>query len=240
MIGLLYKDFISTKGKMILGFTLLQLVIISGLHFIYMDNMELEIMIIYLLSASMVILFGVILFYLDVALVKSDSQKQMDYFLSTPIDRSSYVKSKYIYVLSAFVLVTVVMIIEMLIIKTGLNSVDAEKLINNLWNIFPVFLGVFMICSAIELPFYFGLGASVGKAVKEGFWIGLMFLCVAYLLFGDLDIIKNMNLSVLVKLIMKDEKSLKLLQILAPCVGCGVFVLSYLLSNILFQKKPRH
>lgn len=240
MIGLLYKDFIATKGKMILGFMLLQLVIISGLHFIYMDNMELEIMIIYLLSASMVILFGVILFYLDVALVKSDSQKQMDYFLSTPIDRSSYVKSKYIYVLSAFVLVTVVMLIEMLIIKNGLQSVAAQKLISALWKMFPIILGVCMVCSAIELTFYFGLGADVGKAVKEGFWIGLMFLCVAYLLFGDLDIIKNMNLSVLVKLIMKDEKSLKLLQVLSPCVGCEIFALSYLLSNIIFIKKPRH
>ena len=142
--------------------------------------------------------------------------------------------------MSAFILVTVVMLIEMLIIKNGLQSVAAQKLIRALWKMFPIILGVCMVCSAIELTFYFGLGADVGKAVKEGFLIILLFLCVAYLLFGDLDIIKNMNLSVLVKLIMKDEKSLKLLQVLSPCVGCGVFALSYLLSNIIFIKKPRH
>lgn len=230
MIGLLYKDFIATKGKILLGAGLIQFILIAIMRFVFKNDIEAEIMIIYLFSGCMFLLFGFIIFFLNISLLKSDNEKQVTYYLSTPVKRSDYVTSKYLYLFITYAFISVIIVLEVLIVKTDLISTDAQKIMNNLWKIMPILIGVFMICTAVELPFYFGLGVDRGKNVKEGLIIILLFIMVAYLFFGDLSVLDNFNLSKLLDLLIKNKNLLQIMQIATPLAAIGLFGVSYFVS----------
>ncbi|MGN0374413.1 MAG: ABC-2 transporter permease, partial [Butyrivibrio sp.] len=165
MKGLLYKDFIAVKGKIFLFLTIAQLLLLSLLK-ITVTDMEIEMIIVNIFVCIMVILFGQVIFFLETSLIKADSKKQTDYILSLPVEKKEYVASKYIYILGAFVYITVICAVEILILKAGQESGDVVLLLEKTWDILPVIAGGFAIVCAVELPFYFILGMEKGAAVK--------------------------------------------------------------------------
>ena len=102
MAGLLYKDFVSLKGKIYVAVVLAVLVLAMVLRILlppsYIDELlwALSVLIIFLL-------YLLVVEKIEISLIAADEgRKQKQYFLSLPISRRQYVASKYLFLLLTF------------------------------------------------------------------------------------------------------------------------------------------
>ncbi len=236
MIGLIYKDIIATKSKIFIMAAILQMALVVLLHFTCKGDTETEVMLSYFASAAMVVMLMLIVFGLETSVLKTDDNRQTDYYLSTPVSKYKYVASKYAYLIGAFLLTTVISIAEIAICK---NSEYGRDTARQVWKLMPVIIGACVAVCALELPFYFAFGTGSGSAVKTGLIFILMFVLIAYSLFGDLTIMDNFDFSKIVKFLTQ-KGLMKKIQILTPVIGSGLFFLSYTISSLLFVRREKY
>ncbi len=236
MIGLLYKEFIATKSRMFVVFSILHLILISVLALGSNGNGETEVITIYLYSLYFVIVFILIFSYIGIALVKSDNQKQIEYYLSTPIKHKEYIIEKYIFLLGVFAFVTIIMVTEGLIIKNNISIDVSHNMMKNLWKLLPVIIGTAMICMAVEIPVYYIFGVDRGKSVITGFVVIILFVFVGYLFFGDLSVLDELNLSKLLEILNNNKKILRTMQFAVPAGALCLTFISSLVSMSFFER----
>lgn len=230
MKGLLYKDFIASNDKYYVFFAALQFIIVIFLRIMMKNDAGTEVGAVYVFSIFLMCPI-MIIFFMAEALLKNDSKKQITYIISTPITRKEYTKAKYIYVFIAFVLISLIGIVEYLLLKSGVKISNSKKLLDNIGKMIPIIIASCMFIVSIELPFYFKLGVEKGKAIKEGFILIVFFVFMGYVFFGDLDVFNNLDLLKLLEKLIGDKKNMIYVQIGAPIVAMGVYVLSYFISK---------
>ena len=59
---------------------------------------------------------------------------------------------------------------------------------------------------------------------------------MAYVFFGDLDVLKNMDILKLIEKLIGDKKNMIYVQIGAPVVTLGAYVVSYFISKKVLKK----
>ena len=106
--------------------------------------------------------------------------------------------------------------------------------LNTIRGFLPYFNGTALAVCAFEYPFYFAFGVNKGKIIKEGLFIALMFAVMAYMFFGDLDVIFNLDLN---KILNNSKAITKTLKWAFPMGGLVLYITSFFLSKLIFTKK---
>lgn len=236
MIGLLYKEFVATKSKLFVIFSILHLILVSAMAMGNNGDGGMEVGTIYLYSLYLVIVFILVFSYIGVTLVKNDSQKQIEYYLSTSIEHKEYIIVKYIFLSGVFAFVTIIMVIEGLIVKSNLSVDVSQNMMKDFWELLPAVIGISMICMAAELPVYYAFGVDKGRMLIQGFLIILLFVFVGYLFFGDLSILDELNLSKLLKILNNNKKILRIMQFAVPIAAVCLTMVSCVVSVLFFKR----
>lgn len=246
MGGLLYKDFVAVKGKMmvliwvgvIVGFTALRILFpgsSAGVDWLAKnDDGE----VVNMVDAMFVILYCLILFYMvlsinqyEGSMVEGDRKnKLINYFNSMPFNKNTYYASKYIFLgIVVYVFMSAAYMLQ--IVCTAfcvdglfLGYLDAAGML-----ILPAF-SISLLFAAIELPMYIIWGKEKAMLVKDIVILVIAYFVVGYLFFGDLSWVDNINPQAIVNWIQRHQFGVTLLQVFSPVIVLGLYYLSYLLT----------
>lgn len=245
MTGLLYKDFISIKGKKL---TVVYLVIFAVNIIMRLvmphvfrlvkgvDTDMADMMADGLYWAAGLLLFitvyGAVVNAWPTKLIEDDKTrgKVIDYYSSLPVKKDQYIASHYILIgISSYVVFSLTMI--WYVVGSSLNSSEKTSL---LWPVtMPivfefVYLGI--IFAAIDLGAYISLGTSKGKIVRVALALIVGTAILWFIFFGDIEKVKNMKTEMIFEWITAHQFELSLSEILGPFAVLAIYYLSYRIS----------
>lgn len=238
MTGLLYKDFVAVKGKIYAAVCLaVTAAAVLSVMLIPSDEVS-DNFIWYGIMCVIALGYFALVGKLEISLMEVDEgRRRKNYILSLPVSKNKYIASKYILLLSAFYILMFIGILLSAVLKVGRGSADIIHKSDVMLSIMPIIVSVILVIPSIEMPFFAALGGKKGMRIKTGIMIGLFFLVVAYMLFGDLTIFNKISIERLVKYLISHKNVLRKLQIPAICISAGLYYLSYRVSCMLFARK---
>ena len=237
MLGLLYKDYIAVKGKYFLMALFGHLLLVAAIRLTVVDEV-LDHVLPALVMMMLFCLAAVLPLFFELSLMKADEgRKQKQYFLSLPVSRRQYVASKYIFLAIAFYIIQSVATFEFLMCQVNMKSEEMTAKLSTFQMLVPIFIAICMLICALELPFFVGMGVKKGMVAKEGVIFIVLFLGVAYIMFGDLSIIEEASVMSLIDYFMKHPEISLTVQVLSPIVSILLYYVSYLISARLFEGK---
>lgn len=245
MAGLLYKDFVGIKGKiivMILGlatifFLVVRIIFPGGTDGRtqyaneFVSDGEVNDIILMLCVLMLIFVGFFMISSWTVAICRNDEKCKARQFVNAlPLAKNSYIASKYIFIAIA---VYVMFSLEQIwtIIFSGMAG---ENGIASLATTAGMFLtsisSASMLLAAIELPFYFTFGVKKGSAIKVAILCLLFFAVAYYMMFGDLSIIENWDIYVLVEWTENHMTFMSFLSVISPIVVLAIYWISYRLT----------
>lgn len=195
MAGLLYKDFVSVSGKKFLGiiigltavFTVLRIAFPgtadSMFFMVGTEEGETVNLFDYLFPGSFAVLlisvFGIINSWVGKIVEGDDKNKIRGYLSALPLEKNTYVASKYIFIgISAYVFMSVAIIWE-----TVANGFCRKGMISDTLSaigaLIPSVMCLVLLSAAIELPMFLTLGKSKAMLIKTAI-ITLMLYYLSY------------------------------------------------------------
>lgn len=200
MKGLLYKDFIACKGKIVcailfiilFGFFCLRLCF-QGTQNIWMimfdnesSNVYLNDIILYFIFSSVasILLMGPLLITKYLFSQEEKSKSQI-YFRCMPFSKNEYVASKYItYLFMYYVIYSCIQIMKLIYLVTATNVEMIQK-VKSLGSISGGVIFILLLIHAIQFPGYFLYGAKKADEINGGLIGILMIILVPFFLFMD-------------------------------------------------------
>jgi hypothetical protein len=237
MTGLLYKDFKAIRGHYnligILSFTIILFVLK-----VFFCSEEIDIILALLLTASPLIMIGMLLTKMEVGIVAADEEKNAQlYLLSLPISSKTYIASKYWFMfIGNYVIVSICMLWGM-IYRIQIADEGMEELVTNIISLLPPVICAVLCLIAIELPFFVLLGSKRGNMIKTGLLLGMMLGIIVFLLFGDLTLLDRLDIQKFFRFLEEHTELLFKLQIFSPVISIGLYYLSYLVTCSIFERK---
>ena len=246
MAGLLYKDFISIKGKqltityMVIFAVIIIMRLLLPLVFLQIEN-DNDIEMADMLADGLYWSAGMLLFFMifgtvtsgwPAKLVEDDKTrgKVIDYYSSLPVKKNQYIASHYIFIgIMAYAVFSFTIIWYIV----G-SSLSKAEMFASLWSVtFPLVLSYVLfgiVCAAIDLGSFISLGTSKGKVVKIAMFMLLGTAVLWFVFFGDVESIKNMDMKMFVNWMVAHQFELSLVEVIGPFVALAVYYLSYRIS----------
>ena len=255
MGGLLYKDFVSVnrigKIKVTWFFTILTLVfIVLRIAFPGTSN-DVDFLVtneagdqtINIMDSFFLMVYGVMLIsslsFVGVSKIMGNDEKNKikGYLATMPLGKNSYVASKYIFIgLSAYIAMSLDFVWGIsyaAFCREGWFQ-DIAGMVNSF--ITPL-ICLAILLAAIEFPLYFSVGKEKAMRVMVVFWTAIALVIIGFLLFGDLTIVENLDIAVLMDFMEKHQTGFILFQAMEPAIVLALYALSYRLSCYLYHKK---
>lgn len=247
MGGLLYKDFVSVKGKKLVWTMLILTVLYSGLRFAFpgtVDNAYFMVknesnQTINILDTFFVMGLGIFLIAVlglmngwTAKLVEGERKNRIKgYLCSLPIEKNTYIASKYIFIaIAAYILMSLAFIWDVVgnaFCAEGPCS-DMLALINSF---IPTVIALALFSAAIELPMFLLMGKGKAMLVKTTIIMVIAFVCIGFLLFGNLNWLnENLNIAVFMEWCEAHTLLVSLIQTVAPVAILIFYYLSYRLT----------
>lgn len=183
----------------------------------------------YFLMLDMVIVVG---------LFKKDTGKNcMQYILCLPVSKKEYVAARYVFVLIAnYILLSVGAFWSMMLDA----ACETERV--EMFAQMPVLLGPAMMCSclfiaSLELPVFILFGKKKGEMVINTFVIAMAVVALLYMLFGNITILENIDILVVMEYLQKHMEILLAIDIAGPILVGLFYFVSYKFTVKLFCKK---
>ncbi len=259
MTGLLYKDFVSIKGKyvilLLLGLTVLFLVI----RFLFPGNVETEVMgmveneageFVNLtmgeLADSLLVLIPLFLIACNLCLpsmwtiriCRNDEKNKTRQFIRVlPCESNAYIASKYIFIGIAIYVLFSLEHIWIIIFNSQAGLDSSIELMNAFSSCLPAFSGACLLLAAVELPFFITLGEKKGKVIKTAMLELLAFLVAAYMFFGNIKIFQNWDITALLNWCKKYSLFITVISMITPAITLLLYYLSYQLTCRLNQNR---
>lgn len=166
-----------------------------------------------------------------------DKNKIKGYLATMPLEKNAYVASKYVFIgIAAYVAMSLDYV-------WGISyaAFCREGMFQNIANYVNSFI-VSIICiaillAAIELPLYFSVGKEKAMRAMVVFWTAIALVVIGYLMFGNLTIIENWDITVLIDFMERHQTGVILFQAMEPVMILALYYLSYRLSCYLFNKR---
>ena len=245
MAGLLYKDFISIKGKkltvtyMVIFAVIIIMRLLMPSVFLLDEGIDVEMadMIADALywAAGMlmfIMIFGTFTVACSSKLVEDDKTRGrvIDYYSSLPVKKNQYIASHYIFIgIMAYAVFSFTIIWYIV----G-SSLSKAEMFASLWSVtFPLVLSYVLfgiVCAAIDLGSFISLGTSKGKVIKIAMFMLLGTAILWFIFFGDVESVKNMDLKMIVNWMMAHQFELSLVETIGPFIALAVYYLSYRIS----------
>lgn len=251
MAGLLIKDYYTMRGKQKLaalgGFWLLLFVVRFVLIPTFappdasdrqVDRLAVETILVTLYITIDVFLYLYVIWTVVVNLMKADDgRKTKQYYLSLPVSHRQYVQSKYIFFLIVCFVLHSFTTLASYMVMSNMVTEQALTLIVQFSNMQISLTCLTIFLAALELPFYFALGAKKGKVFKEGLAIGLFFIVVIYMMFGDLELFEKIGLLEFCMYLGDHPMAVTGVILISPILSLPSFYVSYRLSVGLSEKR---
>lgn len=185
MSGLIYKELVMNK-KPLLIMTLVSLIMSSVLFTQNEVEPGMETIFSLLGMLSFVLIFFIV-GMMQPMIFEADETKRWAYFISaSPKTAKGQVEAKYIFTL----MISLGAMIFCMIVN------DAAELVNGVPDMLLLIYNLLIIqifLRAVELPFIFRFGSKVGGSYKAAVFLLALLAIIAYLLFGDLSMFKNID-----------------------------------------------
>lgn len=237
MTGLLYKDFVAIRGKIYALCAVAALVLGFVARLLIRDD-TIEYLLVMWLIILVFVLYTLINNKVETDLMQVDeTKKQKQYCISLPITKKQYVAAKYVFMLLVFYIVQSFVTLFCYIIAVDCVTTLCAQLVSIIMTILPIITTIMMVVTAIELPFFIGVGYKKGSLLKQGLLEVVFVVGIIYLLFGDLRIFDNVSLYVFVAWIEKHQVVVNALHIFTPVIGLAVYYISYRISCALYERR---
>lgn len=252
MAGLLYKDFVGIKGKMLIIIFGVLTVIFLALRMIFPGNVDgitavmaenapgqMSYMSVGDLRDSFIVLIPLIFIAVCIVLptkwtmdiCKNDEKnKTMQFVQALPLEKNTYIASKYIFIGAAVYVLYSLENILIVMFKSVAGDNASTKLMMAVGSFLTVFAGISMILAAIELPFFITVGVKKGALIKTMLLELIGLFVVAYVFFGDLDIFENFDIMNFVNWCQENVFAMSLISIISIPVVLLIYYLSYRLT----------
>lgn len=254
MGGLLYKDFISINriGKAKLTWLITAYVFIFIiLRIVFSGNRDLEEFLVtnengeivnimdafFLMLYVSFILLSVSWVSVSKIMTNDEKNKTRIYYDSMPVEKNTYVASKYLFIIiAAYVFMSLDYIVGISCAAFCREGFFLD--INNMLNSFVLnFISIILILAAIELPLHISLGKEKAARVMVIFWTAIAVPIIGYLMFGDLTVFSDWDIMALLDYLEKHMNLVFIFQMFQPIVVLGLFYASYLISCKLYCNK---
>ena len=245
MTGLLYKDFVSVKGKKLTITYLVIFAVIITMRLlmpsVFSLSKDVDMEMADLMADSLYWTSGMLLFFMVFAiatyncptkLIEDDKTRGrvIDYYSSLPVKKNQLIAYHYIFIgIMAYTVFSFTMI--WYIVGSSLNNTDR---LNTLWTItLPVVLSVVylgIVCAAIDMWAYISLGTSKGKVVRVAIAMLLGTVILWFVLFGDAESVKNLSMEMIVDWMMAHQFEISLVEVTGSFAALAIYYLSYRIS----------
>lgn len=159
------------------------------------------------------------------------------YTAALPLAENAYIASKYLFIGIAVYLLFSLNSIWIIIFQSVAGETNSAECLRTVSQFLMSFYGFMLVLASIELPFFITLGVKKGMLVKTALIEGAAFLGVAYLFFGNLEILKNFNIYMVVNWCERHLIAVVLISILSPIAEITIFWLSYRITCRINQNR---
>ncbi len=243
MAGLLYKDFVSIKGKKICIGMLIFLVLFTILRILFPGTKQIDDLMIRDAEGQLVnsldILFTEVLGFLMISagtflnqyivkLAENDQKNtSMNYIKSLPLKKNTYVASRYIFLLiMEYVILSYYLIISIICRAFTLPGKCMDSI--DLFDMIALPAIMFMLfVAAIYLPMYLCLGYGKSNLIIRAVLILLGMGVIGFLYFGDLTILLKIDFEVIVEFMKKHRDGIAIFSIISDFFVLAMYYLSY-------------
>lgn len=254
MSGLLYKDYAAVRGRRIVT-------ILAALSAVYLvlrvvfagtaagdgllltnDNGETANLVDLLFSLGEFCMLWVGGFYINrlaSKLVQFDEKNKIrGYLMSMPLRKKTYVAAKFVFIgIASALMYGLYLVWHFAGFAFMGNDALAANLSKALFKVSPIFLSAVLFFTAIELGLFITVGRSRAMRFKIALIMALGIAALAYLLFGDLDVFSNWDLSIITKAIETYRTRVILVSIVFVILAIATFLVSMFVTSGLFEKK---
>lgn len=253
MIGLLYKDFISVERihkirlTWVIGFLT---IVYCVLRVVFSGRNEIKELIVENDSGEMINLMdtffvlGLAIFLIAIVsvinswvakIIESDEKNKInDYLYAMPITKKSYILSKYIFIAVAALFFLGIVYVWGILCREFCQEGYMMEMTKIVIKFIPAFIGLAILSAAIELPLFILLGKSKAMLIKIAIIMGIAFVLIGYVMFGNLSWISE-HLDVVKMLIWLQEhkKEVELFCTCMPMISLVLLYLSYRVTILL-------
>lgn len=166
-----------------------------------------------------------------------ETNRTRQYIAALPLAKDAYIASKYLFIGIAVYLLFSLDNIWIIIFNSMAGNNNSTECLKILSQFLMSFCGLILVLAAIELPFFITFGVKKGMLVKTALIEGAVFLGMAYLLFGNLEIFTNFDISVFMNWCEEHLMIAMLISILSPIAELFLFWLSYRITCRINQDR---
>ncbi len=253
MGGLLYKDFISVKGKKLVWTMLSLTLIYSGLRFAFPGTVENTFFMAVNESGQMInmadsfFVIGLWIFLIAVLglmngwtakIVEGERKNKIKgYLCSLPIEKNTYIASKYIFIAVAAYLFMSLAFVWDIVGNAFCAEGPFSDMLSMISSFIPTVTALALFSAALELPMFLLMGKEKAMLIKTAIILAIAFVCIGFLFFGDLNWLnENFNPAVFMEWCEAHVLLVLLIQITTPVVILILYYLSYRLTCRLETK----
>lgn len=166
-----------------------------------------------------------------------ETNRTRQYIATLPLAKDAYIASKYLFIGIAVYLLFSLDSIWIIIFNSMAGNNNSTECLKILSQFLMAFCGLILVLAAIELPFFITFGVKKGMLVKTALIEGAVFLGMAYLLFGNLEIFTNFDINVFMNWCEEHLMIAMLISILSPIAELFLFWLSYRITCRINQDR---
>lgn len=166
-----------------------------------------------------------------------ETNRTRQYIAALPLAKNAYITSKYLFIGIAVYLLFSLDSIWIIIFNSMAGNNNSTECLKILSQFLMSFCGLILVLVAIELPFFITFGVKKGMLVKTALIEGAVFLGMAYLFFGNLEIFTNFDINVFMNWCEEHLMIAMLISILSPIAELFLFWLSYRITCRINQDR---
>lgn len=254
MGGLLYKDFVSIKGKRV-SITIIIIVLLFLLfRVIFPGNDYNEVFTAMTETGEMINIVDTffvmslpVFLYIFIMLVSlsfnktisyDEKNKIRSYLFSLPIDKKKYVASKYVFVgILTYTYLSIYMILNV-ISSAFMGEMQRIADFSNLCTALALpGMSLALVMNAVDIPVNLLFGRAKAVTIRTSFWLIVGFTAVALFLFGDLTVLDRWDLIKLIDWVDAHAFEATLVSVLSPVISLLLFYVSYRITAFFYERK---
>lgn len=166
-----------------------------------------------------------------------ETNRTRQYIAALPLAKNAYITSKYLFIGIAVYLLFSLDSIWIIIFNSMAGNNNSTECLKILSQFLMAFRGLILVLAAIELPFFITFGVKKGMLVKTALIESAVFMGMADLLFGNLEIFTNFDINVFMNWCEEHLMIAMLISILSPIAELFLFWLSYRITCRINQDR---
>jgi len=247
MGGLLYKDFVSVSGKKLIVFITFLTLVYSIFRIAFPgyaqdepftatneQGQELNLPDAFFITGQglfVVAVMGLMNGWVSKIVEGDRKNKIKNYVYSMPIEKNTYIASKYVFIgVSAYIFFSVAVIWNIIC-----GAFCKEGFLLDVSTLLSAFLvpciSLILLSAAMELPMFILMGRDKAMLVKTAMIMVIAFIVIGFLFFGDLNRLgEKLNIVRLVDWCNRHVFALSLIQVVFPVVILSLYYISYCIT----------